>query len=85
MAPVPSEVVPSRYDASLDDLAELLAGQPAFRARQVWAGLYERGVGPEAMTDLPATLREQLSTALPPALTRAAESVGDGGDTVKWL
>lgn len=78
-------MVPSRYDASPDDLAELLAGQPAFRARQVWAGLYERGVGPEAMTDLPAALREQLATALPTALTRAAESVGDDGDTVKWL
>ncbi len=78
-------MVPSRYDASPADLAELLADEPAFRARQVWAGLYERGVGPEAMTDLPAALRERLAAALPAALAPAAESVGDDGDTVKWL
>ena len=78
-------MVPTRYDVSPDDLAELLAGEPAFRARQVWAGLYERGVGPDAMTDLPAALRERLSAALPSALTAVTESVGDGGDTVKWL
>ena len=78
-------MVPSRYDASPADLAELLADEPAFRARQVWAGLYERGVGPEAMTDLPAALRDRLAAALPAALAPAAESVGDDGDTVKWL
>ncbi len=78
-------MVPTRYDVSPDDLAELLAGEPAFRARQVWAGLYERGVGPDAMTDLPAALREQLTAALPSALTAVTESVGDDGDTVKWL
>lgn len=78
-------MVPTRYDVSPDDLAELLAGEPAFRARQVWAGLYERGVGPDAMTDLPAALRARLTTALPSALAAVAESVGDDGDTVKWL
>ena len=78
-------MVPTRYDVSPDDLAELLAGEPAFRARQVWAGLYERGVGPDAMTDLPAALRARLTTELPSALAAVAESVGDDGDTVKWL
>ena len=78
-------MVPTRYDVSPDDLAALLAGEPAFRARQVWAGLYERGVGPDAMTDLPAALRARLTTALPSALAAVAESVGDDGDTVKWL
>ena len=78
-------MVPSRYDVSRDDLAALLDGEPAFRARQVWAGLYGRGVGPEAMTDLPAALRDRLVEALPTALQPVAESVGDDGDTVKWL
>lgn len=78
-------MVPTRYDVSPDDLAELLAGEPAFRTRQVWAGLYERGVGPAAMTDLPGALRERLAAALPSALTAVTESVGDDGDTVKWL
>ncbi len=78
-------MVPTRYDVSWDDLAELLTDEPAFRARQVWAGLYERGVGPDAMTDLPAALRKRLTSALPSALTAVTESVGDEGDTVKWL
>ncbi len=78
-------MVPTRYDVSWDDLAELLTDEPAFRARQVWAGLYERGVGPDAMTDLPAALRKRLTSALPSALTAVIESVGDEGDTVKWL
>lgn len=78
-------MVLSRYDVSRDDLAELLAEEPAFRARQVWAGLYQRGVGPEAMTDLPVALRDRLADALPSALRLAAESLGDDGDTVKWL
>jgi len=77
--------VPSRYDTSRDELDALLAGEPRFRATQVWEGLYAQGVGPEAMTNLPAALRERLVGELPPALASLAESVGDDGDTVKWL
>ena len=75
----------SRYDARPADLAELLAGEPAYRARQVWDGLHRRGLDPEEMTDLPRPLRARLASALPPALEPAAESVADGGETVKWL
>lgn len=77
--------VPSRYDTSREELDALLAGEPRFRATQVWEGLYERGVGPDAMTNLPGALRERLAEELLPALTAQAESVGDDGDTVKWL
>jgi 23S rRNA (adenine2503-C2)-methyltransferase len=77
--------VPTRYDASRDDLAALLAGEPAFRVRQVWDGLHRRVVGPEAMTELPASLRERLGDALPRALGVAQESVSDDGQTIKWL
>lgn len=77
--------MPSRYDTSRDELEALLAGEPRFRVTQVWEGLYSQGVGPEAMTNLPAALREHLGTELPPALAPLAESVGDDGDTVKWL
>jgi 23S rRNA (adenine2503-C2)-methyltransferase len=77
--------VPSRYDATKEDLAELLAGEPAFRARQVWEGLHARVVPPAAMTELPAALRARVEAALPPALTVARESVSDDGDTIKWL
>jgi 23S rRNA (adenine2503-C2)-methyltransferase len=76
--------VVSRYDATKDDLASLLAGEPAFRARQVWDGLHALRE-PAEMTELPAALRTMVDEALPPALTTARESVSDGGDTTKWL
>ncbi len=75
----------SRYDLDRAALAALLAGEPAYRARQVWDGLHRRAAEPAEMTDLPAALRTRLDEALPPALTLVAESTSDGGDTVKWL
>jgi 23S rRNA (adenine2503-C2)-methyltransferase len=77
--------VPSRYDATREDLAELLAAEPAFRVRQVWDGLHSRVVTPAAMTELPAALRTHLEESLPPALAVAHESISDDGDTIKWL
>ncbi len=77
--------MPSRYDLTADALASLLADEPAYRARQVWEGLYTQGREPEEMTNLPLALRERLTAELPPALTPVTESVSDGGDTVKWL
>ncbi|MCU1377178.1 MAG: rlmN [Acidimicrobiales bacterium] len=77
--------MPSRYDATREDLAELLAGEPAFRVRQVWDGLHSRVVAPAAMTELPAALRTHLDESLPPALVVARESISDDGDTIKWL
>ena len=75
----------SRYDADADAVAGLLADHPPYRARQVWDGLYRRLVDPADMTDLPRALRQRLHDALPPALTPAAETESDQGDTVKWL
>ena len=47
--------------AALNELIESL-DQPAFRARQIWRQIYQRGnIDPWDMTDLPATTREQLS------------------------
>ena len=77
--------MPSRYDATPEEIAAALPGEPAFRARQVWSGLHERVVEPADMTDLPARLRTSLDAALPPALTVERESVSADGDTVKWL
>jgi 23S rRNA (adenine2503-C2)-methyltransferase len=75
----------TRYDATPDELAAVLAGEPAYRVRQVWDGLYARGLAPEDMTDLPTALRARLGDVLPLALAPARESVSDDGDTVKWL
>jgi 23S rRNA (adenine2503-C2)-methyltransferase len=46
--------------------AELsLRGEPPFRARQVWAWLARGADGYEEMTDLPASLRDELGSAVP--------------------
>ena len=74
----------ARYDVTVDELAQRLSDQPAYRVRQVWDGFYRRVVEPSEMTDLPASLRAQLDETLPPSLHPVAESVSDGGDTVKW-
>ncbi|WP_374688689.1 23S rRNA (adenine(2503)-C(2))-methyltransferase RlmN [Promineifilum sp.] len=62
--PSPSEHRPTLYDLDLSGLTALLAewGQPAFRARQVWEWLYRHyAAGFDAMTNLPAALRERLA------------------------
>ncbi|HVX22500.1 MAG TPA: 23S rRNA (adenine(2503)-C(2))-methyltransferase RlmN [Acidimicrobiales bacterium] len=73
------------YDVTRDELADLLADQPAYRAGQVWDGLHRRALRPAEMTDLPLALRHRLEAALPPALTEVTRRLADGGDTVKWL
>ncbi len=77
--------VATAYDLGRDQLAGLLAGEPAYRARQVWDGLYRRGLRPEEMTELPAPLRHRLAAELPAALAPAAVTEADRGETTKWL
>jgi 23S rRNA (adenine2503-C2)-methyltransferase len=76
------------YDLSQDALNDLLTqwGQPKFRAKQIWAWLYEKPVNSfEAMTDIPNTLRDRLraETAFG-ALIPAAERISKDG-TIKRL
>ena len=73
------------YDLSREELVHYLADQPAYRAEQVWKGLYDHGLRPEEMTNLPLAVRRRLAGALPPALHAVTESVSSDGDTVKWL
>ncbi|MGH9279749.1 MAG: 23S rRNA (adenine(2503)-C(2))-methyltransferase RlmN, partial [Acidimicrobiales bacterium] len=87
-APFPCSTYPRgipfpRFDLSLDDLAALMPGEPAYRARQVWHGLHQ-GREPGEMTELPRALRERLAAELPPSLELRDRSVSEGGDTVKW-
>jgi 23S rRNA (adenine2503-C2)-methyltransferase len=79
--------VPGPYDLSRDALAALLAGQPGYRVDQVWDGLHRRLATVDELTNLPRSLRAELAGApeFQPALRLLTESVGDGGDTVKWL
>ena len=76
--------MPGTYDLTPADLAGILAGEPAYRARQVWRSLY-LGREPEEMTDLPRSLRSHLAATLAPGLHPAATSVSAEGDTTKWL
>ncbi len=73
------------YEPGPDELGALLGDQPAYRTRQVWDGLYRRGLRPAEMTDLPAPLRRRLDDLLPAALTEVVRRTADGGETVKWL
>jgi 23S rRNA (adenine2503-C2)-methyltransferase len=77
--------VPGPFDVSKDELANLLPDQPRYRTEQVWRGLWEKGLRPGDMTDLPKDLRERLEGLLVPALHEAARSVSSDGQTTKWL
>jgi 23S rRNA (adenine2503-C2)-methyltransferase len=77
------------YDLTLPQLTDLMKswGQPAFRARQLWAQMY-RNLAPsfDAMTDLPAALRERLKAELQlGVLQLSREQTADDGDTRKVL
>src|SRR5271157_3388123 len=77
--------MPAPYDLTREELTQLLEGEPAYRARQVWEGLHARTQRPEEMTELPAALRASLESALPPALREVSRRTADGGQTTKWL
>ena len=52
------------YDLDLSSLTELLStwGEPAYRAKQIWQGLYQQLYdSPEQFTNLPKSLREKLA------------------------
>jgi 23S rRNA (adenine2503-C2)-methyltransferase len=76
-----------RYDLSPAQLATLLPGEPAYRVRQVWDGLYRQLSDPAALTSLPQALRTRLSAeeALAASLVPLAVQTGDRGQTEKWV
>lgn len=80
---------PLVYDLSLEDLEALLTewGQPAYRARQVWHGLYRRlATSPEELTDLPKALRQRLEEHfLFQSMQLVAEAASRDGHTEKAL
>jgi len=70
------------------ELANILKelGQPAFRAKQVYTWLHKGVRSYDEMTNLPKTLRDQLSENYPinaPKVVRKQESKKDG--TIKYL
>jgi len=72
-------------DRALLDKTLADAGEPAYRAAQVWEWVARGAVGYEEMTNLPAALRERLAQAVPlSTLGVEAEARSDDG-TVKTL
>ncbi|MDP1848930.1 MAG: 23S rRNA (adenine(2503)-C(2))-methyltransferase RlmN [Solirubrobacteraceae bacterium] len=69
-----------RLQRTLDD-----AGQPAFRAGQVWSWAARGAAGYEAMTDVPAALRAQLAESVPFSTLTVVEEAHARDGTVKTL
>lgn len=77
------------YDLDFDELSSLMSswGEPAFRARQVWSGIYKSFWDkPAAFTNLSQSLRQRLEdhftfSSLNPITTLASSD----GETVKTL
>ena len=77
----------TRYGVSSSEIGQLLStwGEPNYRLRQIWDGLYKRRMPLEELTDLSVALRAQLADALPLALSPVHTSSADKGETQKWL
>jgi 23S rRNA (adenine2503-C2)-methyltransferase len=61
------------------------AGQPAFRARQVWAWAARGASGYDAMTDVPAALRARLAEEVPFSTLELVDEAHARDGTVKAL
>ncbi|MDX6688918.1 MAG: rRNA (adenine2503-C2)-methyltransferase [Solirubrobacteraceae bacterium] len=61
------------------------AGEPAFRARQVWSWAARGADGYEAMTDVPAKLRARLADEVPFSTLALADEATSRDGTVKSL
>jgi 23S rRNA (adenine2503-C2)-methyltransferase len=72
-------------DLSLLERTLAEAGQPAFRARQVWAWAARGASGYDAMTDVPAALRTQLAEQVPFSTLALGDEAHARDGTVKAL
>ena len=72
-------------DLELLDTTLAAAGEPAFRARQVWRWTANGARGYEEMTDLPAALRERLANEVPFSSLELAHEAHSADGTVKAL
>jgi 23S rRNA (adenine2503-C2)-methyltransferase len=70
----------ARLQTTLDEL-----GQPAFRARQVWAWAARGAAGYDEMTDLPVGLRAQLGEHVPFSTLELQREARASDGTVKAL
>ncbi len=77
----------ARYGATRSEIDALLEswGEPAYRARQLWEGLYAEARPLADITTLPAKLRARLDDALPLTLDLVTEATAADDMTTKWL
>jgi 23S rRNA (adenine2503-C2)-methyltransferase len=80
-------LVPTVYDLSPKELTDRLTawGEPAFRAKQVYAQLWKRAARYEEMSDVSPALRERLAVDLPIGVEVLDERTADRGATRKSL
>jgi 23S rRNA (adenine2503-C2)-methyltransferase len=69
----------------LELLQQALEGQPPYRARQVWSWAARGAASYEAMTDLPAALRAQLTDAVPFSTLTVLDEAHSSDGTIKTL
>jgi 23S rRNA (adenine2503-C2)-methyltransferase len=72
-------------DLALLDQTLTAAGEPAFRARQVWRWAAHGAAAYEEMTDLPAALRSRLRESVPFSTLSVAREAHAADGTVKAL
>ena len=84
---MPRPPVPTIERMDLELLQRTLAdaGEPAFRARQVWAWAARGAAGYEAMTDVPAALRARLAAEVPFSTLELVDEAHARDRTVKSL
>jgi len=75
----------SRYDASREDIAELLGEGPNYRLDQIWRGLYVDFQAPLEITTISKDLRAKVDSTFKASLIEVSSSVSDRGDTTKFL
>src|SRR5439155_16533608 len=75
------------FDLSLTELTRLVEtwGEPAYRGRQIFEGLWRRSSTYQEMTNLPARLREVLAEEIPLGMRVVTERIADRGATRKAL
>jgi 23S rRNA (adenine2503-C2)-methyltransferase len=75
------------YDLTFEQLTDRLVawGEPAFRAKQIWAQLWKRAATYDHMSDISPALRERLAVELPLGVEVLDERASDGGATRKAL
>lgn len=77
--------MPSVYENSKDQLAEILTGEPRYRIDQIWHGLWTEGQAIDQITTIPKALRARLSEEFPSSLEVANDVESDNGATRKWV